>query len=181
MPDPERDYLVDCLRYWPSSHALLRAIECRKLARHPLTPPMLEVGCGDGIITRFLFPDRPAAGLDLNPSEVRRARKNESHQAVQVASATHLPFRDRSFSSVFSNCVLEHVDAVDVALQEIARVLRSEGLLLTTVPTPRWESEGPLPLLRRWGCYAGETAQYAEPEKIPITRSRRSPDHPIRK
>jgi SAM-dependent methyltransferase len=153
VPDAARDYLVDCLRYWPSSHALLRAIECRKLARHPLAPPVLDVGCGDGIFTRFLFPDPPAAGIDLNPGEVRRARKNESHRGVQVASATHLPFRDRSFCSVFSNCVLEHVDAVDVALREISRVLRTDGLLLTTVPTPRWESEGPLPVLRRWGWH----------------------------
>jgi SAM-dependent methyltransferase len=155
LPDAAvpRDYLKDCLRTWPSSHALLRAIECRKLARHPLTPPILDVGCGDGIVTQFLFQDPPAAGIDLNPSEVRRAHKKGSHRAVQNASATHLPFRDGSFNGVFSNCVLEHIDALDLALQEISRVLRPEGLLLTTVPTPRWESEGPLPILRRWGWH----------------------------
>jgi SAM-dependent methyltransferase len=109
------------------------------------------VGCGDGILTRFLFSAPLAAGIDLNPREVRRARKIQAHRAVQVASATHLPFRDRTFGGVFSNCVLEHVDSLDVALQEIARVLRPQGLLLTTVPTPRWETEGPIPLFHRWG------------------------------
>lgn len=152
-PDGSRDYLTDCLRYWPSSHALLRAIECRKLARHPLRAPILEVGCGDGVVTRLLFPEGVSQGIDLNRREVYRARANRSHGAVHVASATHLPFREASFQSVFSNCVLEHVSPLDVALREIGRVLVPEGLLLTTVPTPRWESEGPFPVLRRWGCH----------------------------
>src|SRR6185503_12873333 len=143
--EPPSDYLAECLRHWPSSHALLRAIECRKLCRHPLQAPVLDVGCGDGIVTRFLFPAGVAAGLDLNYREVRRARKIAVHGGVQVASATHLPFRDRSFGGVFSNCVLEHVSPLDRALREIGRVLRPQGLLLTTVPTPRWESEGPFP------------------------------------
>jgi SAM-dependent methyltransferase len=146
-----RDFLRDCLREWPSSHALLRAIECRKLARHPLAAPILDVGCGDGVLTGFLFPDPLAAGVDLNPREVRRASRNPAHRGVMAASATHLPFADRSFRGVFSNCVLEHVDQLDLALQEIGRVLQPQGALLTTVPTPRWESEGPLPILRRLG------------------------------
>lgn len=149
--EPPRDFLADCLREWPSSHALLRAIECRKLARHRLEAPILDVGCGDGVLTRFLFPDPLTAGIDLNPGEVRRARRRGTHLGVQVASATHLPFRDQTFGGVFSNCVLEHVDALGLALQEIGRVLRPQGLLLTTVPTPRWESDGPFPLLIRLG------------------------------
>jgi SAM-dependent methyltransferase len=148
-----RDFLEACLREWPSSHALLRAIECRKLWRYPLAPPILDVGCGEGTLTRFLFPERPRLGIDLRHQEVRRAAHTSAHGHVLTASATQLPFPDRSFRSVFSNCVLEHIDHVDTALCEIARVLQPEGVLLTTVPTPRWESEGPLPILRRWGLH----------------------------
>jgi hypothetical protein len=32
-------------------------------------------------------------------------------------------------------------------------VLRPGGLLLATVPTPRWEADGPFPLLRRLGLH----------------------------
>jgi SAM-dependent methyltransferase len=148
-----RDFLEACLREWPSSHALLRAIECRKLWRYPLAAPTLDLGCGEGTLTGFLFPERPRVGIDLNHQEVRRAARRATHGHVMTASAVHLPFPDRSFRSVFSNCVLEHIDRLDTALSEIARVLQPEGLLLTTVPTPRWESEGPLPLLRRWGLH----------------------------
>jgi SAM-dependent methyltransferase len=150
---PPRDFLASCLRQWPASHALLRAIECRKLWRYPLTAPTLDVGCGDGILSGFLFPAPLESGIDLNLREVRRAARNQAHRSVLAASATHLPYSDRAFGSVFSNCVLEHIDNLDLALQEINRVLRPQGMLLTTVPTPRWESEGPLPQLRRLGLH----------------------------
>jgi len=148
-----RDFLALCLREWPASHALLRAIECRKLWRYPLAGPTLDLGCGDGVLSGFLFPEPLEVGIDLNPREVRRAARNSAHRSVLSSSATHLPFVDRSFESVFSNCVLEHIDNLDLALREIHRVLRPGGALLTTVPTPLWESEGPLPSLRLLGLH----------------------------
>jgi len=151
---PQTDFLVACLEEWPAAHALVRAIECRKLWRYPLAPPMLDVGCGDGRLTRMLFRPPVEAGIDVNRGEVARAQRSGVYRQATCGSAAALPFRDRSFASVFSNCVLEHVDEVDRALAEIYRVLRPGGMLLTTVPTPRWESDGPLPLLRRMGLDA---------------------------
>src|SRR5258706_3377262 len=111
-----RDFLAACLQHWPSSHALLRAIECRKLWRYPLAAPILDVGCGDGIMSGLLFSDPLRAGVDLNPAEVRRAAGNTTHRSVMPASATHLPFSGQQFGGVFSNCVLEHIDNLDLAL-----------------------------------------------------------------
>ncbi len=147
------DFLEPCLREWPAAHAAC----CASSRLHwlwrlrPLAPPVLDIGCGDGTFTRLLFPDPVEAGLDLQAGEIRRAQSKESHRHVLVSSATHLPFADGAFRNVFSNCVLEHIDGLDRALQEISRVLQPGGFLLTTVPTPRWDSEGPFPLLRRWG------------------------------
>ncbi len=148
---PPIDFLLECLKEWPASHALVRAIECRKLSRYPLSPPVLDVGCGDGTFTRFLFRPPVEVGIDLNPDEVARAQRSGVYKQALCVSAAMLPFADRSFVSVFSNCVLEHVDGIDQALAEICRVLTPGGTLLTTVPTPRWESDGPLPVLRRLG------------------------------
>lgn len=150
---PPIDFLVECLKEWPVSHALLRAIECRKLWRYPLSPPVLDLGCGDGTLTRFLFRPPVEAGIDLNPRDVDRARRAGIYRHALCASAVTLPFADASFANVFSNCVLEHVDGIDSALAEITRVLRPGGALLTTVPTPRWESESPFPILRRLGLH----------------------------
>ena len=143
------DDLLACLREWPVSHALLRAIECRKIRRHPLAPPVLDLGCGDGFLSQLLFEGPLEAGVDQNAAAVVRAHARGGHRRVSVADAARLPFSDGSFSSVFTNCVLEHIDRLPDALAEIARVLRPGGSLLATVPTPRWESEGPFPALRR--------------------------------
>ena len=148
---PPTDFLLRCLEEWPAAHALVRAIECRKLWRYPLAPPVLDVGCGDGRLTRMLFRLPLEAGIDVNLDEVTRARRSGVYKQALCVSAATLPFEDRSFASVFSNCVLEHVDGIDRALSEIHRVLRPGGTLLSTVPTPRWESDGPLPVLRRLG------------------------------
>lgn len=147
------DFLTPALREWPAAHALLRSIELRKLWRYPLADPVLDIGCGDGTFTRLLFEHPLEAGLDLQAGEIGRARMAGSHRHLLVGSATHLPFADSAFRSVFSNCVLEHIDGLDRALGEITRVLQPGGILLTTVPTPSWEAEGPFPLLRRWGWH----------------------------
>jgi SAM-dependent methyltransferase len=151
---PPIDFLLECLKQWPASHALLRAVECRTLWRYPLAPPILDLGCGDGALARLLFQDPIVAGIDVNRREVARARRSGIYRHALCVSATALPFASESFASVFSNCVLEHVDMLDRALVEIHRVLRPGGALLTTVPTPRWESDGPLPALRRVGLHA---------------------------
>jgi SAM-dependent methyltransferase len=148
---PPTDFLLACLEEWPAAHALVRAIECRKLWRYPLVHPVLDVGCGDGRLTRMLFRPPVEAGIDVNRDEVARAQRSGVYKQAHCVSAATLPFGDRSFASVFSNCVLEHVDAIDQALAEISRVLVPGGTLLATVPTPRWESDGPLPVLRRVG------------------------------
>lgn len=50
------------------------------------------------------------------------------------ADATALPFRDHAFDAVFIFDVLEHIDAEELALKELGRVLKPKGHLLVTVP-----------------------------------------------
>lgn len=50
------------------------------------------------------------------------------------ADALALPFPDNTFDAVFIFDVLEHIDADDVALEELRRVLKPRGHLLVTVP-----------------------------------------------
>ena len=91
---------------------------------------VLEVGCGaardavalrDGGLTY--------AGVDLSPVgvELCRARGLEA----QVASATALPFADDSFDCAWTMSTLMHLEGpeMDVAVQELTRVVRPGGLL----------------------------------------------------
>ncbi len=61
MPDPSRDYLTLLLdQYWFAPPvALWRAIELRTLVAEEFPRPILDLGCGDGLIAQVLFGGDP--------------------------------------------------------------------------------------------------------------------------
>ena len=92
----------------------------------------LEIGSGTGL--NLVHYPRDLDGLVLaepNPSMRKRLEKavGRSQRNAQVidASAERLPFDDATFDTVVSTLVLCTVDAPDVALREIARVLSPAG------------------------------------------------------
>lgn len=52
------------------------------------------------------------------------------------ASALYLPFRHGTFETVLMSHVLEHLMNLEVALNEVKRVLKSGGILEVEVPNP---------------------------------------------
>ncbi|MFT6290501.1 MAG: SAM-dependent methyltransferase [Ilumatobacter sp.] len=104
-------------------------------------PParVLEVGLGEGVITRRLqnrFPSVPIVGIDLpDESLAERWQKNDIGSAF--ADATSLPFPDNAFDLVLAIEVFEHFDDPAAALREMARVC--SGRLVASVPLePIW-------------------------------------------
>ena len=57
-----------------------------------------------------------------------------------VADACELPVRDESFDVVISSEMLEHTRMPRRALEELARVLRADGVLVLTTPNRVWQS-----------------------------------------
>jgi ubiquinone/menaquinone biosynthesis C-methylase UbiE len=95
----------------------------------------LEIGSGTGL-NLVHYPDDidDLVLAEPDPSMRRRLEKavRRSGRAAQVtdARAEQLPFGDASIDTVVSTLVLCTVDAPDVALREIGRVLRPDGQLL---------------------------------------------------
>jgi SAM-dependent methyltransferase len=139
MPDPDRDYLTLLLnQYWFAPPvALWRAIELRTLAQERFPRPILDLGCGDGLIAQVLFADALplAAGFDPWFGQVRQAAQSGSYAAVQQALGDAMPYPDATFATVFSNSVLEHIPELVPVLREAARVLRPGGRFIATVPS----------------------------------------------
>lgn len=107
-------------------HALLDQLQI-EVAR-PLCEgkDILEVGCGTGLILKELAPvANRAVGIDISPGMLDQA-KNRGLE-VYEASATDLPFEDSSFDAVYSFKVLAHVEEIEKAMCEVARVLRPGG------------------------------------------------------
>jgi|SRR5579872_5104553 len=67
------------------------------------------------------------------------------------ADAAKLPFPDRAFDAVIANHSLEHIDRLDAALSEVARVVRPEGSIYVAVPDASTFSDR----LYRWLYHGG--------------------------
>ncbi len=120
----------------PLAWALPRSAEAALLAETPLAPPLLDVGCGDGLFAELSDRLRGAIGVDLGGREVRRAAHRAIYAATVQADAARLPFAAGSFATVVSISALEHMTDLDRVLAELARVLRPGGRLVMSVPGP---------------------------------------------
>ncbi|OGF16941.1 MAG: hypothetical protein A2W00_10920 [Candidatus Eisenbacteria bacterium RBG_16_71_46] len=175
MKDP-RSYYDDFSRNYDDArsrgyHAHIDDLEA-DCVRHWLPGPrVLEVGCGTGQILWRVRDFAPAAvGVDLSGGMLAHARRRGL--PVGQASATHLPFRDRSFDLVYSFKVLPHVPDLEVALAEIVRVLDQGGVALLEFYNPR-SLRGLWKRLRWWSVRVGQASHdrevftaYHTPERV---------------
>ncbi|MGH6803363.1 MAG: class I SAM-dependent methyltransferase [Methyloceanibacter sp.] len=130
--------------------AYWRSIEIGAILRYGLPEGFgLDLGCGDGILTDILLAHagpRKLIGVDLDPLEAEAAEKFPFYERVHVAPAHAIPESDCTFDFVLSNSVLEHILDLGGTIAETARVLRSGGRFLLTVPTSAFHRNlrGPL-------------------------------------
>jgi ubiquinone/menaquinone biosynthesis C-methylase UbiE len=118
----------------------VKNVECRRI---------LDLGCGEGALTRTLrksFPYAEIHGCDVSFSQLERAEKYGGN-IIYRRIVDELPYERDYFDAVFVLDVLEHVDEPDKMVREIARVLRSGGKLLLHCPC-----EGQ-PGTLHWGYY----------------------------
>jgi SAM-dependent methyltransferase len=94
---------------------------------------VLDVGCGEGYLLRKAARRASLAlGVDLAESRLRANRDGPIELAV--ADGQRLPFADASFDRIICTETLEHVADAQLALRELARVLKPGGRLAISVP-----------------------------------------------
>ena len=116
---------------------------------------ILDLGCGTGFVTKQLqrlFPQASIIGLDLAIGMLEQAQiklPNSNTISYISADAEILPFANRSFDLVFSNCCLMHIPNLANLSSELHRVLKVDGLLLFSSfgPDSLKELAGPAPWL----------------------------------
>ncbi len=101
---------------------------------------VLDLACGSAAAAGLLATE-PAetskliVGVDRSAAEL--AVGKERHQVPLVrADATHLPFADGAFDAVVCSMGLMVVQPLPTVLEEVARVIRENGLLVATVASP---------------------------------------------
>jgi ubiquinone/menaquinone biosynthesis C-methylase UbiE len=121
-------------------HDLLDELEAGLVERYGTGLDVLEVGCGTGLLMdRFAKFAQRVSGLDLSPGMLELA-KERGHD-VREGSATALPFSDASFDVACSFKVLAHVKEIELALTEMARVVRRGGHVIAEFYNP-WSLRG---------------------------------------
>ncbi len=95
---------------------------------------MLEIGCGNGNILRYLKERTgiQVAGGDLFPEGLKFCRDQVDVPLYHI-DATRLPFQD-CFDVIGLFDVLEHIEDDERVLRECRKALRDQGLLILTVP-----------------------------------------------
>lgn len=105
-------------------------------------PKVVEIGCGTGRLLYFLLKElnisANLSGIDYSSAVINYAKSFYKHPKLKFFSYSEstLPLESNAFEIVLSSHVIEHISKTQVGnyLQEIFRILKSNGLLLLGTP-----------------------------------------------
>ena len=105
---------------------------------------VLEVGTGEGQVARAIAASHGAevVGVDPTVRQIEEAERRGGGVEYRRAGAEALPFGDGSFDAVVCCLVFEHIDDLDTAIAEVARVLRVGGRFVFCLNHPLLQTPG---------------------------------------
>lgn len=127
------------------SLGLWRAAEVAVLREQVYEPPILDLGCGDGLVTSMVLP-RVEIGLDPDQKALAKSAERGLYDQLVALPAEKSQLPDESVGTVLSNSVLEHLPELDAVLEAVARMLRPGGKLIFTAPTEAFSEWLAVPL-----------------------------------
>ena len=138
---------------------------------------VLEVGTGEGQVARVVSAvgAELVAGVDPTENQLLAANERGGGPVYVRGSAQLLAVRDDTFDAVVACLVFEHIDDIDQAIAEVARVLRPGGRFvlflnhpLLQTPNSGWIDDQMLdPPEQYWriGAYLREDSSMEEVQK----------------
>jgi SAM-dependent methyltransferase len=104
---------------------------------------VLDLGCGDGQVARHLVAGgADVVGADPTWNQLTVAAARGGGPSYVRAGAAELPVATGSFDAVVACLVFEHVDDLDPAVAEVARVLRPGGRFALFLNHPLLQAPG---------------------------------------
>jgi len=140
------EWYAELVRGGSAMHRFSRDVLLKALPVSVIGLDVLDVGCGEGIVTRGL------AGLGARVVGVDPTRALVAHaEAAERANPTGAVYRiddgsdlhtvlDDSVDGATAALSLNNIDDLDAALGSVRRVLRAGGFLVFTVPHPCFDA-----------------------------------------
>ena len=137
--------VIDCYNKTAINYAdkFMNELECKHLDKILLkafitenvgSGKLIDLGCGPGQTTRFLFDNGFAnvTGADISPEMIKVAQQANPQLKFEVADMLSLQYADNYFAAAIAFYAIVHFDydQVGTALKEINRVLIPGGHLL---------------------------------------------------
>jgi 2-polyprenyl-3-methyl-5-hydroxy-6-metoxy-1,4-benzoquinol methylase len=130
---------------------------------------VLDVGCGNGIISRGLGRKGfNVLGIDVSEKAIEKAKSLNDLPNVnfQVVSAEQLSVSTEKYHAVVCSEVLEHLQEPQKLLSVLYKSLKNEGVLIVTVPNGKGPREvfvtKPVQKLRRKNNWAWRFVQWCK-------------------
>ena len=108
-----------------------------KLVMEETPNTMLDLGCGTGYLIKEIKKqlDCKACGLDISEEMLKEAKKNISDCDYKLGDSENIPWEDNSFDLVLCSASFHHYPHPEKVLDEIKRVLKTNGVLILGDPT----------------------------------------------
>ena len=126
---------VEDRHWWYVGRRRILAAAVKSLAL-PASAEILDAGCGSGRNLAWLAPFGSVTGLEPAGDSLEAVRARGVGPVLE-GSIEAIPSEDRSFDLATCFDVIEHVND-RIALRELCRVVRPDGLLVVTVPAYGW-------------------------------------------
>lgn len=98
---------------------------------------VLDLGCGEGFLISLLPNLKKIVGIDISKIALKRAQEivgSRPNLELRWGNAQKLDMVNESFDKIISSEMLEHLPDPQKAMQEIHRLLKTNGLAVISLP-----------------------------------------------
>jgi cyclopropane fatty-acyl-phospholipid synthase-like methyltransferase len=118
---------------------------CNALSKDQTT--VLEVGCGPGMISRYLLSKRPDLhflGTDVSPNMIATARKNVPGAQFEVLDSRKIRSLNQNFDAIVSGFCIPYLSSEDVKqfISDAGKIINQNGVFYLSFIAGKEEQSG---------------------------------------